>query len=64
MSGKRSGDKKNFGGWILASLYDRVAAFAAKAGKTNTDVLAESLTEYLDRHEPATGEAAISELEK
>lgn len=61
MPGQRSKDKKRIEGWIPAALYDRAAAFAASLKKTNTDVLSDSLAEYLDRHEPATGEAAISE---
>ena len=64
MPGQRSKDKKRIEGWIPAALYDRAAAFAASLRKTNTDVLSDSLTEYLDRHETSGGEAATTELEK
>ena len=55
MAGKRAAGKRNFGGWILASLYDRVAAIARKREISNTDVLNEALSEWLDKHE-STGE--------
>ena len=54
MPGQRAKDKKRIEGWIPVALYDWAAAFAAALGKTNTDVLTESLTEYRDRHGTGT----------
>jgi hypothetical protein len=54
MPGKRADGKRNFGGWILAGLYDRVAAIAGKREITHTDVLNEALADWLDRHERET----------
>ena len=58
MTGTRAVGKRNFGGWILAGLYDRIAAAAGKREITNTDVLNEALADWLDKHETTqtTGE--------
>ena len=53
MTGKRASGKRNFGGWILASLYDRVRS-AAGEQESNTDVLNEALTEWADKRETTT----------
>lgn len=54
MANKRADGKRNFGGYILAGLYDRVAAAARRREITRTDVLNEALTDWLDRHETET----------
>jgi hypothetical protein len=54
MPGKRAEGKRNFGGWILASLYDRVKAAAEARKTTSTDALTEALTDWLDKHDPET----------
>ena len=58
MANKRADGKKNFGGYILAALHDRVTAAAGRLKVTNTDVLNEALTDWLEKHETpeTTGE--------
>jgi cytidylate kinase len=51
MTGKRSNDKRHVNAWILASLHDRFQRIARRRDITDTQAVAEALTEWADRHE-------------
>lgn len=62
MANKRADGKKNFGGYILAALHDRVTATAKRIKVTNTDVLNEALADWLDKHDRLITPAEAADL--
>lgn len=49
MAGKRSPGKKFIGWWAPVRLRDQLKAFTRSRSTTDTDVLNEALSEFLDR---------------
>ena len=63
MPGIRAKDKGRIEGWLRLALLERVRRIAGARSLNDTDVLDEALTGWADKHNPAIGEAANSELE-